>query len=327
MTTATRRKEVTRVQGKEFCTLEVELRDRGEGLELSICGTAGDVVTRPTAKREAREFWVSYFEDNPGAIIEMNQRCGSKCRTAGGAAKFVINTDGEFHGLDVHIDKGKRVYVAHSCGQIREELTRFFPEVEPYFKWHLNHMNAACEHQEELGWGRGKDVAILRGKMTLPQRQELWKLEKERYLREAAKSGSGFMKLMECLTVKSEAQTYLASQLDAVPTWDKVEALQLLARWLKNAGIERGPRGAAEAWARQHTRVYPDFKKFEKMTAQLLDEYVSRHWQGWEPESKIYKDSLGAPCPTCGYRYGTAWLKRELPQEVIDWFDGLKDNE
>jgi len=38
--------------------------------------------------------------------------------------------------------------VAHSCGQLREELTRFFPEVVPFFRFHLNGLHAECEHQQ-----------------------------------------------------------------------------------------------------------------------------------------------------------------------------------
>ena len=34
-------------------------------------------------------------------------------------------------------------------------------------------------------------------------------------------------------------------------------------------------------------------------------------------QRKVYKDSIGAPCPTCGYCYGTAWTKRELPPEIV----------
>lgn len=40
---------------------------------------------------------------------------------------------------------------AHSFGQIREELTRFFPEFVQFFRWHLNDMHAECEHQEARG--------------------------------------------------------------------------------------------------------------------------------------------------------------------------------
>jgi hypothetical protein len=32
---------------------------------------------------------------------------------------------------------------------------------------------------------------------------------------------------------------------------------------------------------------------------------------------------LTKPCPVCGYRYGTAWLTEELPQEIRDYVEGL----
>jgi hypothetical protein len=39
----------------------------------------------------------------------------------------------------------------HSCGQIIEELNRFFPDHSHMFKWHLNDLRAECIHQEKLG--------------------------------------------------------------------------------------------------------------------------------------------------------------------------------
>lgn len=35
------------------------------------------------------------------------------------------------------------------------------------------------------------------------------------------------------------------------------------------------------------------------------------------------KGLLCKPCPVCGYKYGTKWLKEELPQEVIDFLESL----
>ena len=36
---------------------------------------------------------------------------------------------------------------------------------------------------------------------------------------------------------------------------------------------------------------------------------------------------LCKPCETCGYKYGTSWTRREIPQDVIDWFSALEDTE
>lgn len=34
-------------------------------------------------------------------------------------------------------------------------------------------------------------------------------------------------------------------------------------------------------------------------------------------------DRLSKPCPICGYKYGNAWLYEALPQEVVEFFEGL----
>lgn len=34
---------------------------------------------------------------------------------------------------------------------------------------------------------------------------------------------------------------------------------------------------------------------------------------------------LGKPCEVCGYRYGSAWLREEVPGDVIAWLESLPD--
>lgn len=137
----------TRTIGHEWCRLEVELRDG----RLSICGSAGEVVRAPLARRMAVEYWESFFEDQPDELRSMNERMGTRFRSPRAAARFVLSTDGEYHGIDMDHEDGSRVYLTHSCGQIREELVRFFPDVQSYFQWHLNDMHAECVHQEARG--------------------------------------------------------------------------------------------------------------------------------------------------------------------------------
>lgn len=141
------KRSITRVRGEEFCTLEISL----ENGRLSICGIAGDVMRTASAKRQALAYWVSFFEDSPEEIKSMNERCSTAFRSARSAARYVLASDGEFHGLDVTREESGRVYIGHSFGQIRTELARFFPECVPYFAWHLNDMHAECVHQEALG--------------------------------------------------------------------------------------------------------------------------------------------------------------------------------
>lgn len=46
---------------------------------------------------------------------------------------------------------------------------------------------------------------------------------------------------------------------------------------------------------------------------------------GWVYEKDHPEGVLSKPCPTCGYKYGTAWKKREVPQDVIDWLFNLPE--
>jgi hypothetical protein len=45
-------------------------------------------------------------------------------------------------------------YILESCGQIRETLSKWFPEVGPYLQYHLNDMRPGCQHQRAEGWDK-----------------------------------------------------------------------------------------------------------------------------------------------------------------------------
>jgi hypothetical protein len=46
----------------------------------------------------------------------------------------------------------------------------------------------------------------------------------------------------------------------------------------------------------------------------------------WVKESEHPKGCLSKPCPICGYKYGSSWLKEDLPQNVIDFLRELPDS-
>jgi len=119
------KKTKLRKKGKEWCRVEIEL-DAGN---LSICGSYGEIVTAKAGRKQAKEYWQSFFEESPSE-----------------------QTDGEYHGLNVIEQDGNSLLIKHGGGQCVEEIAKWFPEVAPYLKYHLNDMNAACKHQEALGW-------------------------------------------------------------------------------------------------------------------------------------------------------------------------------
>ncbi len=44
---------------------------------------------------------------------------------------------------------------------------------------------------------------------------------------------------------------------------------------------------------------------------------------GWVKETEHPKGLLSKPCEECGYKYGSAWLFEEVPQEVINYLESL----
>jgi hypothetical protein len=142
------KRKLVRRRGDRWCKVEVMLSTDGR---LSICGEEGRIVTRVAAKRKALAYWCDFFDENPAELADMNRR-HNKRFTSTGAAKFVLECDGALHGLDVSKENGREVWLLESGGQIREVIAKWFPEVAPYLKHHLNGMKAGCEHQEAEGW-------------------------------------------------------------------------------------------------------------------------------------------------------------------------------
>jgi len=138
-----------KVNGSRFCeiTIEYESRDGGPP-RLSICGTEGRVVTPVKARKEALSYWTSYFDDSPEEIVGLNKRFNKRLTSSRGAAKFVLETDGALHGLDVHAETDDRVFVGESWGQIVETIREWFPEHADLLPFHLNDMKAGAPDQE-----------------------------------------------------------------------------------------------------------------------------------------------------------------------------------
>lgn len=291
------RKTLLREDGNRWCELDVRL----ENGRLSITGTEGAVLTPPRARQRALEFWESFFEDSPEELKAMNLRFDRRFRSPRGAARFVLHSDGEYHGLDVRREDEGKVYTAESCGQIRDELRRWFPEVEPYLSWHLNDMHAGCEHQEALGWRRGKTIALTDDTLTPAQRTELEAIEAARVARLREKA-------------YAERWANLRAYKSAAISWIRSHRGGDATVTLHDLGVLGAPKGAyLDPGARQTLRTFDRWMR----------EDLEREIPAQPFVAAIYKDCIGAPCPECGYRYGTEWLRRELPSEVVAWVESL----
>ncbi len=45
----------------------------------------------------------------------------------------------------------------------------------------------------------------------------------------------------------------------------------------------------------------------------------------WVREDEHPRGVLCKPCPVCGYKYGSRWLREEVPADVLEWLQSLPD--
>lgn len=48
---------------------------------------------------------------------------------------------------------------------------------------------------------------------------------------------------------------------------------------------------------------------------------------GWLTEKEHPEGILCKPCPVCGYKYGTAWIKKDVPTEVLAFLKSIPETE
>lgn len=285
-------RKLRKIRGNGFCEVDIKV----ENGRLSVSGTCGRVRTEAAAKKEALNYWESYFGENPAEEMLMSRKFDKRFKSARHAAKFVVASDGDFHGLDVVATVGKKVLIGEGFGQITDEIRKWFPKAAPLLPWHLNDMRAGCEHQRKLKWGPGRTIALSPEDLT-------------------------------------EAQYYSVAH-DMKLTSDKLfeKEMELFQNELRSSSKAR------VAWVKKHNSsgvcATHDLELFEQLLSVHIDSRaplrqkqlewreeliveVSKKTPVARFEGALYKDCIGAPCPECGYKYGTAWVMEPLPLKII----------
>lgn len=80
----------------------------------------------------------------------MNERCGTRFTSPTAAARYVLASDGELHGLDA-VERDGAVMITESIGAQADAVRAWFPEAAPLLPWHMNDLHAECEHQQARG--------------------------------------------------------------------------------------------------------------------------------------------------------------------------------
>ncbi len=101
-------------------------------------------------------------------------------------------------------------------------------------------------------------------------------------------------------------------------------------------------RRAWKAWHLNDMRAGCEHQRAEGWADRPIDpskptSAYGKHFDGqkqssWNMLAWVRRDEhpeglLSHPCPTCGYKYGTAWLHEDIPSEVLDFLSSLPDSD
>lgn len=158
--------------------------------------------------------------------------------------------------------------------------------LDVWHTWHLNHMKPGCEHMTGEEWNASKELT-------------LYYFRTQKHVTDTIQAFKD--RAMECLKQgisahPSAEETRLALLPDKLTLW-----YADLADYLGRDYEANSPR-----YENDHYN-----KASEKKNA------------GWTRPEEHPGGLLCKPCPVCGYKYGSAWRKRELPQSVIDFLESL----
>lgn len=224
------------------------------------------------------------------------------CEVYGGKARGFVKIEYENDRLSLCgvIGPMRNGNAKGSCGQCTDEIRRGEPIegwsremldklCQIWERWHLNDMRAYCKHQKELGWDElaGKKVTLYNYRLTREAQNK--KKEAETAALTALREGRTF--------VPTSDQVEYAAMPYSIKTHEALSG-EVTERYEPKKPLWAGDEGATE----------------EKSL-------------GWLKPEEHPDGLLCRPCPVCGYKYGTAWKKEEVPQDVIEFLMNLPDAE
>lgn len=157
--------------------------------------------------------------------------------------------------------------------------------LEIWHDWHLNDMRAACEHQTGPEWDTGKQLEVY---------TYSW--------------GPRYHELREKVTGGTDpAETAAAAAL-----------LAAINAEFGRLGLHGRRTGPGPAWGGEAERL-------------LAEGYIEKSAKpamkgaGWTYPYEHPEGLLCKPCPVCGHKYGSAWLRVDVPESAVEFLRGLPD--
>jgi hypothetical protein len=197
--------------------------------------------------------------------------------------------DGDAHGSSGQCDETLEELVNGPQENISEFLRDGKADrlLNIWRKYHLNDMNADCEHMvRDHGWDLKKELTIFKWKLsreTSSQQRKLGQATKEILMR-----GGAVQYTEEQLTLlHKEYWAYTETEIPPGPDYS-----------LEGKTISR----ATQFWYKPKNENYP------------------------AKESVHSEGLLTKPCPTCGHTYGGNWQYRGVPEDVLEFLAAIPDN-
>lgn len=192
----------------------------------------------------------------------------------------------------------------YTCGQCIDEIRKGDPAkgwskemlqkfCDIWDRWHLNDMHPYCSHQKELGWVEQSHEKI---------KIETWTLTHEAY------------------AMKKKAENRAFECLRNGKRFDPTEEEQTYANMPYSIKVYNDE---GEPYANSPYRGSYELKEKDCL-GRSNTEYKAR---GWISVDEHDLGIIGKPCPVCGYKYGTSWVKEEVPQNVLKWLSTLPETE
>lgn len=166
--------------------------------------------------------------------------------------------------------------------------TKWLDLLDVWAKYHLNHMNPGCEHMTGPEWDSSKTLT-------------LYYYRTKKHVRETRDNYMDRAKLV-------------------------LQNGGILEPTLEESRLACLPDELTLAWPELCPELAQDYEpNGPHYQGDHYNKASEEKTAGWVLPENHPEGLLTKPCPVCGYKYGTAWRKRELPQSVIDFLAGLPD--
>lgn len=154
--------------------------------------------------------------------------------------------------------------------------------------WHLNDMRAHCDHQ------------LAAHKWDLSERLTIWKWKLDAATSQAQREVEASAKR---LLLDGQAAQYTEAELELLklPYWAYTYTEEAPSERYRAEGMK----------TERASGLYP----LEHMKPGAFPGADSCHPRGL----------LTKPCPTCGHKWGSAWLHKEVPDDVLEFLAALPD--